>query len=89
MCEIGFWRGLLLIAALPFLFAPKANAQESATTAAAARYEAVTSKAQAGDPEAQNLLGVLYQIGSGTMRNEAEAERWYKMRLIKVTPQRR
>jgi TPR repeat protein len=36
-------------------------------------------KAEAGDAEAQFLLGAAYDSGSGAPRNPARAEKWYRM----------
>ena len=41
-------------------------------------YSLFKPRAEAGDSEAQNYLGVLYYLGWGVRRNWAEALRWYE-----------
>ena len=41
------------------------------------QFENAMAEANAGDANAQNLLGAIYQTGSGVGRNDEEAARWY------------
>jgi TPR repeat protein len=34
--------------------------------------------AQAGDPAAQYIVGVIYDVGEGVLQNDVEAARWYR-----------
>lgn len=40
-------------------------------------FSKVLAQASAGDANAQNLLGAMYQTGSGIVRSDEEAARWY------------
>ena len=40
--------------------------------------DALKAKAAAGDPEAQNSLGVRYRLGDGVERDKEEAVRWFR-----------
>ena len=35
-------------------------------------------KAEAGDANAQNLLGVMYDVGFGVQEDDKEAVKWYR-----------
>ena len=51
----------------------------SSTTFAQNYYSAdVVKKANAGDSDAQNMLGYCYQFGDGVVQNYAEAFKWYQ-----------
>ena len=41
--------------------------------------EITKQKAEAGDAEAQDRLGDMYRLGSGTEKNYEEALKWYKV----------
>ena len=40
--------------------------------------EWIQNRARQGDPHAQNLLGILYELGKGVPRDEARAFEWFK-----------
>ena len=45
---------------------------------AAEDLKSLKSKAELGDPDAMNKIGVIYHNGQGVKRNYAEAMSWYK-----------
>jgi len=63
---IAFIRTLLIVLAV------------AVCTVAAEDLEAVRKKAEAGDGEAQNMLGVMYGSGKGVRRDDAEAVKWWR-----------
>lgn len=72
-CAIS--RFLLVVFALGFFAAAPVSSQQSDD--AELDIAALTQRAKAGDANAQNLLGALYQTGSGVGRDLPEAARWY------------
>lgn len=40
--------------------------------------EELKAKGEAGDPDAQNSLGVCYRLGAGVRKDEKEAVKWYR-----------
>ena len=57
--------------ALAVVFLPSAWAGENLST--------LRAKAEAGDPKAQNNLGVLYEKGQGVPQNVVKARHWYRL----------
>ena len=49
------------------LFAPRAES-----------FDSLLARAEAGDAEAQNEVGIRYEDGCGVERNEALASEWYR-----------
>ena len=41
--------------------------------------DALRARAEQGDAEAQNNLGVMYATGEGVPEDDAEAVRWYRL----------
>jgi len=44
------------------------------------------ARAEGGDPEAQNYLGVMYQLGQGVPRDPARAFHWYRQAALAGNP---
>lgn len=82
-CAIPRWIRLGALALGCFASAP-ASSQQAAD--ADLDIGALMLQAKAGDANAQNLVGALYQTGSGVGRNLAEAAHWYSMAVEQGHP---
>ncbi len=50
----------------------------SSSSTADSKFDSLLARAQGGDPKAEFVLGLAYEIGKGTPQDYAEAANWYK-----------
>ena len=67
-----------LILALWLLAGGAARAQPTSANALRKQFQEFKAKAEKGDVESQNSLGVCYANGRGVTRDEVEAVKWYR-----------
>src|SRR5262245_60871844 len=76
------WSALLAASWLlrPLQAAPSEPGPQDAKSkpVSAANISVLKAKADAGDPVAENALGILYRMGQGVPQDKQEAVRWYR-----------
>jgi TPR repeat protein len=75
-----FISAVLICSVLTFAQEPAPARSESA------QFSELRKRAEAGDPKAQNDLGVAYRVGDGVLRNKQEAVRWYRKAALQAYP---
>jgi|SRR5579872_1463359 len=61
--------------AIPFPSSQNSTAENPLTSS---EVSAIRAKAEAGDPVAENAIGVMYRIGRGVAKDKEEAVHWYR-----------
>ena len=87
-CRCRFWQvnplkpilisGVLGLALFVGWWIPNGEVGTLATPSSEASYKQVAARAARGDADAELLMGLRYADGSGVIKNEKEAARWYE-----------